>query len=38
MPGVSDALELGVLYVAIALTLWSGIDYAFRAGRLSRGD
>lgn len=37
MPGVSDALELGVLYVAIALTLWSGIDYAFRAGRLSRG-
>lgn len=37
MPGVSDTLELGVLYVAIALTLWSGIDYAFRAGRLSRG-
>lgn len=37
MPGVADPLELGVLYVAIALTLWSGIDYAFRAGRLSRG-
>lgn len=37
MPGVSDTLELTVLYVAIALTLWSGIDYAFRAGRLSRG-
>ena len=36
MPGVSDTLELTVLYVAIALTLWSGIDYAFRAGRLSR--
>jgi CDP-diacylglycerol--glycerol-3-phosphate 3-phosphatidyltransferase len=37
MPGVSDTVELSVLYVAIALTLWSGIDYAFRAGRLSRG-
>ena len=37
MPGVSDTVELTVLYVAIALTLWSGIDYAFRAGRLSRG-
>ena len=36
MPGVSDTLELTVLYVAIALTLWSGIDYAFRAGRLTR--
>ncbi len=36
MPGASDGVELSVLYVAIALTLWSGIDYAFRAGRLSR--
>lgn len=36
MPGASETLELTVLYVAIALTLWSGIDYAFRAGRLSR--
>lgn len=36
MPDVPDGLELAVLYVAIALTLWSGIDYAFRAGRLSR--
>lgn len=38
MPGVADGIELAALYVAIALTLWSGIDYAFRAGRLSRGD
>lgn len=35
-PEVTDGWESQVLYVAIALTLWSGIDYAFRAGRLSR--
>ena len=35
-PEVSDGWESPVLYVALALTLWSGIDYAFRAGRLSR--
>lgn len=36
MPGVPGWLQDQVLYAAIALTLWSGIDYAFRAGRLSR--
>ncbi len=36
MPGVPAWLQDQVLYAAIALTLWSGIDYAFRAGRLSR--
>jgi CDP-diacylglycerol---glycerol-3-phosphate 3-phosphatidyltransferase len=35
-PGVSSTLRGAVLYVAIALTLWSGIDYAFRAGKLAR--
>ena len=35
-PEVSHGWESQILYVAIALTLWSGIDYAFRAGRLSR--
>jgi CDP-diacylglycerol---glycerol-3-phosphate 3-phosphatidyltransferase len=35
-PGVSPTLRGVVLYVAIALTLWSGIDYAFRAGKLAR--
>jgi CDP-diacylglycerol---glycerol-3-phosphate 3-phosphatidyltransferase len=36
MPIVPPGLEEWVLYVAVVLTLWSGIDYAFRAGRLSR--
>ncbi len=26
-----------LLYVAVILTVWSGIEYAFRAGRLARG-
>ena len=35
-PDVPEGLALGLLYVAVALTLWSGIEYAFRAGRLAR--
>jgi CDP-diacylglycerol--glycerol-3-phosphate 3-phosphatidyltransferase len=35
-PGVPPAVADGLLNVAIALTVWSGIDYAFRAGRLAR--
>lgn len=35
-PQVGETLALRVLYVAIGLTIWSGIDYAFRAGRLAR--
>jgi Kef-type K+ transport system membrane component KefB len=27
---------LMLLYLAVLLTIWSGLDYAFRAGRLSR--
>ncbi|MBW3658981.1 MAG: CDP-diacylglycerol--glycerol-3-phosphate 3-phosphatidyltransferase [Actinobacteria bacterium] len=35
-PGVPDGLRVPLLYGAIALTLWSGLEYAFRAGRLAR--
>lgn len=35
-PGVSMSVRNTVLYVAIAATLLSGIDYAFRAGKLER--
>ncbi|MBW3621684.1 MAG: CDP-diacylglycerol--glycerol-3-phosphate 3-phosphatidyltransferase, partial [Actinobacteria bacterium] len=35
-PGVPHGLRVPLLYLAIALTLWSGIEYAFRAGRLAR--
>lgn len=36
-PGTSMSVRNTVLYVAIAATLLSGIDYAFRAGKLERG-
>lgn len=35
-PQAGAATETAVLYIAITLTVWSGIDYAFRAGRLAR--
>ena len=35
-PGASPSVRNTVLYVAIAATLLSGIDYAFRAGKLER--
>ncbi|MEX1164434.1 MAG: CDP-diacylglycerol--glycerol-3-phosphate 3-phosphatidyltransferase [Nitriliruptor sp.] len=36
-PTVDDTLREGLLLVAVVMTVWSGIDYAFRAGRLARG-
>lgn len=36
VPGVPSWLAYGLLYVAVAATVVSGIDYAFRAGRLIR--
>lgn len=36
LPSVASDTALLVLYVAIAVTLWSGLDYAFRAGALAR--
>lgn len=36
-PGVAlSAIRDPLLMVAVVLTVWSGIDYAFRAGRLAR--
>lgn len=35
-PVISEEVAMGLLYVAVALTLWSGTEYAFRAGRLAR--
>ncbi len=35
-PSVSGTLRELLLNIAVALTVWSGIDYAFRAGRLAR--
>jgi CDP-diacylglycerol---glycerol-3-phosphate 3-phosphatidyltransferase len=36
LPGVGSTLRLALLNVAVLLTVWSGIEYAFRAGRLAR--
>lgn len=35
-PMLSGTLREGLLGLAVALTVWSGIDIAFRAGRLAR--
>jgi len=36
LPGMPGLAALVLLYVAVLLTIWSGLEYAFRAGRLSR--
>jgi CDP-diacylglycerol---glycerol-3-phosphate 3-phosphatidyltransferase len=36
LPGVAAAWRLGLLYVAVVLTVVSGVDYAFKAGSLVR--
>jgi CDP-diacylglycerol---glycerol-3-phosphate 3-phosphatidyltransferase len=36
LPTASGALPQRLLDVAVILTVWSGIEYAFRAGRLAR--
>ena len=36
LPGMPDLVALLLLYVAVLLTIWSGLEYAFRSGRLSR--
>lgn len=36
VPGIPSWLAYGILYVAVAATVASGINYAFRAGRLIR--
>ena len=35
-PGAPGAVALWLLYLAVLLTIWSGVEYAFRAGRLTR--
>jgi CDP-diacylglycerol---glycerol-3-phosphate 3-phosphatidyltransferase len=37
LPASAGAIPQRLLDVAVALTVWSGIEYAFRAGRLARG-
>jgi CDP-diacylglycerol---glycerol-3-phosphate 3-phosphatidyltransferase len=37
LPGLEGAAPQRLLDLAIVLTIWSGIEYAFRAGRLARG-
>lgn len=37
LPGSPTALREALLYLAVAMTVWSGTEYAFRAGRLARG-
>lgn len=37
-PGAPGLFRQSLLGTAIALTIWSGLDYAFRAGKLSRAD
>jgi CDP-diacylglycerol---glycerol-3-phosphate 3-phosphatidyltransferase len=36
LPGVGTSLRMWLLNGAVLLTVWSGIEYAFRAGRLAR--
>jgi len=36
LPGAPEVVALWLLYVAVLLTIWSGLEYAFRAGRLTR--
>jgi CDP-diacylglycerol---glycerol-3-phosphate 3-phosphatidyltransferase len=36
LPALSPTLREVLLNIAVALTVWSGIEYAFRAGRLAR--
>jgi CDP-diacylglycerol---glycerol-3-phosphate 3-phosphatidyltransferase len=36
LPGAPDGAALWLLYLAVLLTIWSGLEYAFRAGRLTR--
>ncbi len=37
LPGLHGQVAQRLLDVAVVLTIWSGIEYAFRAGRLARG-
>ncbi len=37
LPTVGEPVAVGFLYAAVAVTIWSGLDYAFRASRLARG-
>ena len=36
LPAVAPTLRTWLLHAAVLLTVWSGIEYAFRAGRLAR--
>ena len=36
LPGVVGVVPRRLLDLAVVLTIWSGIEYAFRAGRLVR--
>lgn len=36
LPGMPEAVALALLYLAVLLTIWSGLEYAFRTGRLVR--
>ncbi|MCC5947295.1 MAG: CDP-diacylglycerol--glycerol-3-phosphate 3-phosphatidyltransferase [Nitriliruptoraceae bacterium] len=36
LPGLQGAIPQRLLDLAVALTVWSGVEYAFRAGRLAR--
>lgn len=36
LPGVPEVWRLGLLYIAVVLTVVSGVDYAFKAGGLVR--
>ncbi len=36
LPGVAAGIRDALLLAAVLLTVWSGIEYAFRAGRLAR--
>ncbi len=37
LPGMPAVVAMVLLYLAVLLTIWSGLEYAFRTGRLTRG-
>jgi len=36
LPGMPATVAMALLYLAVLLTIWSGLEYAFRTGRLTR--
>jgi phosphatidylglycerophosphate synthase len=38
LPGVPELIRVAVLVVAVAFTIWSGVEYFMKAGALARAE